>query len=107
MNNMNNATVKFHFDNTVVGVSSQTRGLSIAGMILGILSVVAMGVPFCGMLLGLPGALVSMKAQRNQKTKLGRIGVISSVIGFAFNMIITGFVLIIMFLISSLSGGMF
>lgn len=105
MNNMNNAAVKFHFDNTVVGVSSKTRALAIIGMIFGILSVLTCGFPFVGMLFGIPGSIVSVKAQKNQNTKVGRVGVIASVLGFFFNMLITGFFLIVMFLVSSLSGG--
>jgi uncharacterized protein with PQ loop repeat len=63
------------------------EGLGISGMTLGILSVVLAGSPL-SLIISIPGFIFCLIQQRNNKTKIGKAGLILNIIGFVLSMII-------------------
>jgi len=61
------------------------EGLGIAGFILGILSIVMMGI--FGLILSIIGGIFCIIQQKNNSTKLGKAGLILNSIGFILSLL--------------------
>lgn len=60
--------------------NKKTNGLAIAGMIVGILSILVMCLGFFGAVVGVIGLVLSIVAQNKEKSGMGLAGIITSAI---------------------------
>jgi len=60
-------------------------GIGIAGFILGVLSIVMMGI--FGLILSIIGGIFCIIQQKNNSTKLGKAGLVLNSIGFIFSLL--------------------
>lgn len=65
--------------------SEGTPGLSIAGLVMGIVSIVLTCCCGSGMIFAIPGLIMSIVGNRQNKTGVGTAGIVCSIIGIVLN----------------------
>lgn len=65
--------------------SGETPGLAIAGLVMGIISIVLVCCCGVGIIFGIAGLIMSIVANKNKKSGIGTAALVCSIIGLALN----------------------
>lgn len=79
----------------------KTNALAIVGMILGIISIIAGGCGWYGLVLGIPGLICSILSRKQGKSGIGVAGIVCSVIGIVIAILMTIFAFIVLSMVGS------